>query len=505
MSKLPVLRSARNYLYKRQGPWPQPQPSHPFGMAPGVVHIPKNEMRSWFWSIGLRYVWTILSYWPKALWYAWKNPGLKPVSDAEFEVMLTHSAMSKFVSNELNEREKYPDNPKLKIFKQFLDAEPNEKFYVSDFSLIRAVKPYPGIYVASTMVLFKGALKEGKRQVVAIYFPDSVGEEKMFTPEDGEAWELAKYFALQGSSMRISLSVHANLHFPYDSINAISKSSLPKDSVLLRLLLPHFSLTLELNYAVLNSKTSPVQNPKDMPYAALPAGGKDLAGLFVEGYHGIEGNPSYPPFEYKLEVEKMYSDYGTFLDAYYNTMLSFVDKVVLQIPKEEYIDIKIWANYVKNWVPNFPSGDEIFAGEGNALAFKNEHEESVLARAIAKVIWDLSVGHAADHYDYSLININQMPFRIRIPPPFNKEHPPLDRRKMVKWTDVFKHEYERKMFFSPVNVYLLKDLVYDFNKPNEQALRELNVEFMKDLKEIEPNLKVHNYIPLDMISRSIQY
>lgn len=505
MSKLPVLRSAKDYLYKRLGPWPQPQPSHPFGLAPGVVHIPKNEMRSWFFKIGLRYIWTIISYWPKALCYAWKNPALKPVSDAEFELLLTHSSMSKFVSNELNERDKYPNNPKLTIFKEFLDAKPNEQFFVSDFSLVRAVKPYPGIYVASTMVLFEGELVDNKRKVVAIYFPDSVGDERMFTPEDGEAWELAKYFALQGSSLRISLSVHANLHFPYDSINAISKSSLPKDSVLLRLLMPHFSLTLELNYTVLNSKTSPIQNPKDMPYAALPAGGDDLAGLFVEGYHGIEGNPSYPPFRYQLEVEKMYSDYGTFLSAYYDTILDFVHKVVEQIPVEEYIDIKIWADYIQNWIPAFPKGSDIFVGEGNALAFKDEHEESILARSVAKVIWDLSVGHAADHYDYSLININQMPFRIRIPPPFNKEHAPLNRKTMIKWQDIFKHEYERKMFFTPKNVYLFKDVIYDFNKPEEQALRELNVEFLKDLKEVEKNLTVHNYIPLNNISRSIQY
>ena len=505
MSLIPNLRAATDYLYHRQGPWPQPQPSHPFGMAPGVVHIPKAEMRQWFWNIGLRYIWTVLSYWPKALLYAWKNPGLQPVSDEEFEMLLTHSAMSKFVSNELNEREKYPNNEKLSIFKEFLDAEPDEQFFVSDFSLVREVKPYPGVYVAPTMVLFKGPLVDHKRKVVAIYFPKSMGDDKMFTPADGEAWELAKYFALQGSSLRISLSVHANLHFPYDSINAISKSSLPKDSVLLRLLLPHFSLTLELNYAVLNSNTSPVQNPEHMPYAALPAGGDNLAGLFLDGYHGIEGNPSYPPFQYQLEVEKMYSDYGTFLEAYYHTMFDFVDKVVQLIPKSEYIDIKVWANYVSHWIPNFPSGDEIFTGQGNDLTFRTDIEEKILARAVAKVIWDLSVGHAADHYDYSLVNINQMPFIIRIPPPMSKNHEPLDRKKMIKWTDIFKHEYERKMFFTPKNVFLLQDVKYAFDKPEEQSLRELNVQFLKDLKETEANLTVHNYLPLNNISRSIQY
>jgi len=462
-------------------------------------------MRLWFVKVGLRYFWNVLTYWPKALRYAWKNPALEPVSDADFEKLLTHSSMSKFVSNELNEREKYPDNEKLTIFKEFLDRDRDAKFYVSDFSLVREVKPYVGVFVAPTMVLFKGPLIDDRRKVVAIYFPYSKGEEKMFTPADGEAWELSKYFALQGASLRISLSVHANLHFPYDSINAISKSSLPKDSLLLRLLLPHFSLTLELNYAVLNHKGSPVQNPKHMPYAALPAAGDNLAGLFIDGYHGIEGNPSYPQFEYELEVEKMYSDYGTFLKAYYYTILDFVHKVVHEIPKEEYIDIKVWADYIKHWIPKFPAGHEIFSGPNDDLIFRNHDEVYVLSKAVAKVIWDLSVGHAADHYDYSLANINQMPFIIRIPPPFSKDHEPLDRSKMIKWTDIFRHEFERKLFFAPKNVYLLNKVQYDFNKPDELHLRELNIEFLKALQETEEKIKVHKYIPLDSISRSIQY
>lgn len=76
---------------------------------------------------------------------------------------------------------------------------------------------------------------------------------------------------------------------------------------------------------------------------------------------------------------------------------------------------------------------------------------------------------------------------------------------MIKWSDIFKHKYERQLFFIAVNVTLLKDVRYDFNKPQEEPLRRLNEQFLKDLHETEKNLKVHNYIPLDQISRSIQY
>ena len=30
-----------DFLYDRRGPWPQPSPNHPFGEAPGVLHIPR--------------------------------------------------------------------------------------------------------------------------------------------------------------------------------------------------------------------------------------------------------------------------------------------------------------------------------------------------------------------------------------------------------------------------------------------------------------------------------
>jgi hypothetical protein len=507
---LPNIRPESDYLYERRGPWPQPQPSHPFGFAPGVVHIPKDEVRKWNWTIGIHYKITLLTYWPKAMWYAWKNRSLRAVTDHDFEMLMTHSSLSKFISDELTPagRATHPHNKKITFFSKFLGAEPQEEFWVSDFTLLEHCQSYPGIYTAPTISLFKGKLQNGKRQAVAIYLPDN---ELMLTPDDGEAWELAKYFALQGGAVRISSSAHANLHFPYDSINAISKSALPKDSVLLRLLKPHLDLTLELNYSVLNSPNSPVVNNQHMPYAAFPAPEEGLAGMFLYGYNGIEGNPSYPKYKFQIVPNTFHSNYGTFLMAYYNTILKFVHKVVEEIPAEEYVEIMVWADYIKQWVPEFPSGEELFELDNDGNAHFRMHKQSdedekiLLAKVVANLIWDLSVGHAADHYDYSLIDINKAPLRMRVPPPDRKDIPKLDRKKLIHWVDIFKHEFERKMFFAPRNVTLLKDTRYDFNKPTEERLRELNEYFLSDLQETEKALPVYNYIPLHQISRSIQY
>jgi hypothetical protein len=61
----------------------------------------------------------------------------------------------------------------------------------------------------------------------------------LLTPEDGEAWELAKYFVLQGAVHELVLVVHPRVHLPMDTVNAISRTALPRTHLLARLLEPH--------------------------------------------------------------------------------------------------------------------------------------------------------------------------------------------------------------------------------------------------------------------------
>ena len=109
------------------------------------------------------------------------------------------------------------------------------------------------MYACTTVVLVED--RGGDKTPKAIYVEPKNSDEDavVLDPEDGKAWALAKSFVLQGATYKLILSEHALLHFPFDSINAISKTALPKNSILLQLLLPHLDFTLVLDNAVLTS------------------------------------------------------------------------------------------------------------------------------------------------------------------------------------------------------------------------------------------------------------
>lgn len=483
-------RSEKEYLYQRKGPWPQPSPSHPLGEAPAVIHIPKTEYLRWFRHIGLRYIWNLSSYWINALVYTFKNTHLEPVSDKEFEDIMGKTAFSKFLSNQVEEA-----LCSRSIFGNFLANKDISNFFVADFTLMQYLAPFPKTYISPIKALFEKEagtdLYFSEKKIVAIYIPSA---ELVLTPNDGDAWELAKYYVLQGATYRLVLSAHALLHFPFDSINAITKTALPKDNIVFKLLYPHLDLTLILNSKVLRAKTSPVVNDQKYPFTGFTASEEGIRDLIEAGYKGIENNPYYKPYSYSLELEEIYSDYKLFLEAYYQTILNFVILVVKNSTPQEIMEVKQWADYISYWLPNFPTGKQIFEGE------------NVLAKVITKIIWTVSIGHAADHYDYSMhTSTNQTPLRLRIPPPNTNKIEGYDRKKLSNFGDMFRYRMERKLFFKPTNVSLLCEVDYNFTAPH---LIELNDKFRKELINTETELKskgVKIYIPIKQVSASIQY
>ena len=54
-----------------------------------------------------------------------------------------------------------------------------------------------------------------------------------------KAWSLAKAYALQGVAHHALFVVHPTLHFPMNSVNAITKSAVPMIRPLFQALLPH--------------------------------------------------------------------------------------------------------------------------------------------------------------------------------------------------------------------------------------------------------------------------
>lgn len=468
------------YLYDRKGPWPQPSPSHPFGEAPAVVHIPKDEQRTWFWNIGFRYIRNILFYWPKAAWKAWQKPTWEILDDEVFCEQIYKTPLAKFLNPTID-----PDLQE--IFKsQLAERDPEATYFVADFRCMERVVPFKGLYVASTAVLMSRPQEGKKLNIHAIY----VFETKLLLePQDGQAWDLAKNFAMMGATYRILLSTHPILHFPFDTVNAITKTALPVDNTIFKLLYPHFQFTLTLNDSVLESKSSPVYNDQKYPFTGFCGPQEGLLTLLESGYAGIEGNSSYPKFIWDVYPTKVYSDYEVYLLNYYEAFKKFTDGVVAQIPETEKKDIKIWGDYISDWLPGFPKGDKLI------------NDSELLSGCLAKIMWDLSVAHATDHHSYGTIPLHRLPLRMRVPPPMTKADT-FDPKKQAKFIDVFKYALEWKLFFNDHTVTRLIDVDYGFATPE---LQKLQTNFLQDLELVDLHMPVKRYMDLKNISVSIQF
>lgn len=471
--------SKQQYLYDRKGPWPQPSPSHPFGEAPAVVHVPKVEQKTWFRNIGLRYIRNILFYWPVALWKAWKNPSWEILSDDVFCDQILTTPLAKFLNPKID------DNLQV-VFKELLEKkDPNRDYFVADFICMKKVIPFEGMYVASTVALMSKDKNEYKLKVHGIYIYET---NLLTTPDDGQAWDLAKNYAMMGATYRILLSTHPILHFPFDTVNAITKTALPMDNTVFKLLYPHFQFTLMLNDTVLENPTSPVVNNQKYPYSGFCGPQDGLLTLLVSGYRGILGNSSYPPFIWTMKPQKVYSDYDVYLMNYYDAFKRFTDEVVKHISLDERPAIIKWANYISKWLPGFPDGIEIFRGNN-------------LSGTLAKVMWDLSVAHATDHHSYGTIPINRLPLRMRVPPPSSKNDT-FNPKDQAKFSDVYKYAMEWKLFFNSWTVTRLIDVDYQFPTA---ALQKLQSNFLQDLRAVDKNMPVKRYMDLEDISISIQF
>lgn len=462
------------FLYDRRGPWPQPSPNHPFGEAPGVLHIPFSEQFHWWMKIGRRYVKDWFTYWPVAMAKAASWGGLSPVSDEEFANYYYNSCYSKFFTFELTDKVQ-------ELFKDYL--EDGKTYCVCDFVGMKVLQPIHGVFCEPSITLFE-VLEDGVKPV-AINLRDYVIDDT-----DGDLWMLGKYISLQAAGNHIIVATHPRLHFPMDSINAITKTAVPKSHILFQLLYPHFELTLKLDYQVLNNPISLLRNEWWMIYAPFPATGESMRDLVVLGYHGLQDNPAYPKYFYPLKgPQKVRSNYGDFHDGYYQVYFNFVKEVLKEIPHGDKF-VTRWANYIHQEIPTFPNGEEIW-------------KEDNFAHAVASYMWDVTLGHAADHKTYAEIPINKNPLRLRIPSPkYKTPGYKLDYSNAVTIIDQTKLIMANKLFFAPTNVSNMIDVNYDFSLP---ILNQHVKTFKSALKEHEANLKTPNFMPVGQIPASIQY
>lgn len=466
--------SPEDFLYNRNGPWPQPSPAHPLGEAAAVLHIPIREWADWWLHIGSRYALSLVLT-PFDYLNGILSPGLKPVSDDEFNNYLTNSMMSKFIVDKFDEKDR-------EIFKGY-DVD-SGKYRLIDLEAVKVVKTFEGIYASGTKTLLEN--QDGKWKAIDIWMDKT---ESHIQPEDGDSWELAKYFVLQGGALCATLVVHPLIHFPLDAVNAITKTAVPKKHILFKLLYPHLRFTLPLENAVLNFKSSLLQAQWWMSYAPYPGEAKGLRDLLVEGYKGIKGNVSYPNYEYPLEPWPVLSEYGTFQDAYYTVVLDYVREILSEVPKDDPIVIS-WAEFISREVPGFPNGEEIFKGD-------------TFVKTVASYFWMITVGHSVDHYNYGKMDVRKVPLRVRQKPP-KKGNRMISRKKLNKFWDIGKYLMARRLFFKATTVTSLLDTIYEFNEDKHKNAAK---KFKEDLRRVDREMKEKGicFIPLEEIAASIQF
>lgn len=472
--------SARPRLYDGKGPWPQPNPQRPNGEAAIVLHGPKDQQKDWQKHIGARYKRQLLFGIPRAILEAIENKIDAYPSDADFSTMMTTGIYSKFLTPLDGGADEAP------FAALVANPPPGSRFWKIDLSAIKGVKPYPGMYVAATLslVLEKAT---GERSVIAIL----VGDDLLLEPVNRNAFDLAKLFVMQAASYGILFTEHPNLHFPFDAINAITQTILPTDHVVFRLLWPHLRFQLMLNLSVLESQSSVITNRQETFYAPFTANLSDgMLDFFVAGYEGVPGRSGYPPYDFWKRPKKIPSDYGVFLERYYDTVLRFTTKVVAKLPVADRDMMPDWARHCANYVPGFPDETRIL-------------EPGVLEETLARILWDLSIAHGADHEVFgNRVTPEQKLLRIRVPPPAAKEIDPVDPASVTWFRDRFKMRLAHRVFFVPTLVTSLLDADYRFTDP---ALVALQQEFKQELRETDAQMPVERFMKLEDMPASIQY
>lgn len=454
-------------------PWPQASPHYPLGMPPVVREIPWEEQVDFSLHVLARYHLTELFYPPVAKLYSVGYPGLAEVGNRVFAELFNDRLFSKFLNPVLDAADRA-------VFKDFLD-QPGTLFKV-DFTPIGDVRPLPGIYATPTVTLFSRHAN-GELLPLAIQINGL-----LLTPGDGSAWELAKYFVLNGAACLTITGVHALLHFPMDCINAVTKSILPGDHVLSKLLRPHLRFSLMLNHTVLEHPRTLIDNDQRESYTPFLGTSEGLRGLISAVYAGVPGNSSYPAYRFPGRPPRIHSPFGSAIEAYFECLLGFVRQVLATLPPGDP-DVTAWATHLHEWLPGFPSGEEIWEGEA-------------LASTVAFVICDVSVMHAADHHDLARIPLDMVPLRLRMPPPDSPDLPAFDRKQLVTRDDTFRHAMAHELFVRPHNITLLHEVDYRFGDP---ALYQLNCHFLADLQDVDAQLAGSKFIPLGEIACSIQY
>lgn len=458
-----------------EGSWPQPSLLDA-RFPPSVLHVETTERQLHIRNNVTRYLGQLVLHTPRAALRALTTPRLLPVSDDEISHILSATSLSQLISETL-------DPADLAFFSKLIQPGRQERYAKLDFSAMESFGPtVPGVYVASTVTLLEQEPKEQYR-VVAIRVGDS-----LFQPSDGAAWLLARYFVLQGAQWHLPMHRHPRLHFPYDTINAVTRTLLPRGHVVTKLLWPHLQHTQGLHEGVIYHRRSVMHNSQREIFTPFPFQTSSIYNSVAVGLQGIAGNSSYPPFLFDPDPPTTPTMYGRYQRDWYQAIYRFVSQVVAEVSPGD-IYVARWADAIQKWLPGFPGSGEIF-------------RHDTLARSLTSYLCVVSVFHTADHHSYATIPLQKLPWRIRVPPPDRLRPSSLNLEDLVSPEDFFRAQLFFPMFIRPTILESLRDVDYGFRSTRTAGAA---ADLHRSLDKLDATWQGTTFPASWQVSSSLQY
>lgn len=456
-----------------KGPWPQ-EPVLGSSFYKPVLNISREEEFNHLKYNVLRYLGQATTTLPRAVLEALSKPRVEPMRDQDLEFLLQDTAMGQFIVQGL-------DPADVQAFSHLLERDP-ESYYKVDFSIVGGLEKLDEAFLVEPSVVLMDRDPQGRFKLKAI----QVGQE-VLEPSHTHAWELARYCVMQNAAQLMVTIWHPRLHFPCDSVHAITLSVLPDGHPIKNLILPHTPLTLGLHKAVIHHRRSVLHNNQREIYTPFPCTTQGIHAGVERGREGVPGNRSFPAYRWGEDLPGLHVPYGHYRQQWADAFFDLCRGVLADItPQDRHV--AAWADHIADFVPGFPDSSAIFEGD-------------TLAEAVSTWMRNVTVFHTADHHSYSNIPLQWAPLRLRHPSP----HPQMGRvdlDALVSREDYLRHVLANELFFKPTVVFRLSEVQY---KVAPGAPQQAVDHFWQEVARLDERWADSHFPTSDQIGASIHY
>lgn len=409
--------------------------------SPKTRYVEPRQKRRQLMKVARRH----LKNMPSALFKALFSRRVKPVDDLRFSKIVSNTCLAQFFRPLQDPREGAR-----------FSKDGDKEMVILDLSPQGGLNPFDGLYMPASKAYF-ARVSGNEYHIRAIAL-----DEQLFGPWSPQpTWQLAKYFVLMGSHYRLLLMDHPATHYPGEIISKVTCNILPQGHLLYRLLRP-FSKTERAS-----APTRMLASRREEMFTAFPIPCTDVQRLTAISFEGVPESYSYLPYRFGY-VPKTASHYRSFLEDWFRHIHELVRRVVALIPADDPY-VAAWADHIAPLLPGFPTAEQIT-------------EKGALARTVAAYLLSVSVRPSADRFSYTAIPLNEMPMRLRVPPPSLKIPKTVSLGKMVSREDYYRHQLCHAWLSQDTAQTGIKHIDFGFRNP---ALQEAASDFRQGMKALD--------------------